>query len=78
LENESISFYPNPVLDYLTIQLPENWSGKVFLTDLLGKQLFEQENPNQIELNDYSNGNYILTFRNSKGSKFSKMIRINH
>ena len=78
LENESISYFPNPVSDYLTIQLPENWSGKVYLTDLLGKQLFEQENSTQIELNDYSNGNYILTFRNSKGSKLSKIITINH
>ena len=48
------------------------------MTDLLGKQLFEQENPTQIELSDYSNGNYILTFKNSKGSKLSKIITINH
>lgn len=42
---KTFNFYPNPVNEYLTIQLPENFNGKtgVIVTDVNGRQVINQQ-----------------------------------
>lgn len=74
----SISFYPNPVKDILTI---ENYNyTKASVYSMLGQLLDVRLNNNssnvsQINMSDFSNGMYILVLENETGAKTIKIIK---
>lgn len=79
-ENEfnSISYYPNPVRDILTI---DNFNySKISVYSILGQLLDiklndSSSNTSQINMGNYSNGMYILVLENETGSKTIKIIK---
>ncbi len=82
-ENElknSISIYPNPVSDKITISLSNQASKESFvsLIDMTGKVVYSQNvnNTNKItiDVRGFSKGNYILTSQNQKQSHSQKII----
>ncbi|WP_320814895.1 alpha/beta fold hydrolase [Flavobacterium sp.] len=77
-EFNSISYYPNPVKDILTI---ENYNySKASVYSILGQLLSVKSNENnssssQINMSNYSNGIYILVLENELGTKTIKVIK---
>lgn len=74
LENESISFYPNPSNDKIYIDLPQNWQGQIKIIDLIGNELVNTTNSNEIEINHLKAGNYLIQFISKNGSSVTKKI----
>ena len=74
----SISYYPNPVKNILTI---ENYNyTKASIYSILGQLLDVKLNENnsnisQINMSNYANGMYILVFENETGAKTIKVIK---
>lgn len=74
----SISYYPNPVRDILTI---DNYNySKISIYSVLGQLLDVKLNDNssntsQINMENYSNGLYILVLENENGAKTIKVIK---
>ena len=64
LDNLFIKTYPNPVTDYLMIEINETLVGKnYFVTDVAGKLLISgsfEKTINQIDFNQYASGSYML------------------
>jgi hypothetical protein len=79
---ENVSFevrvYPNPFDDQLTIELDEQLTTTVRITDVNGKMLV-QDNLNvqewTISTLDWANGMYIVTLENERGMKSLKLIK---
>lgn len=79
---ENVSFevrvYPNPFDDQLTIELDEQLTTTVRITDVNGKMLV-QDNLNvqewTISTSDWANGMYIVTLENERGMKSLKLIK---
>lgn len=77
-ENE-INIYPNPVIDYLNIDIPEDYSSKNItfsIVDITGKQLKEitpEKKALSVDLRGLQNGIYFIqNTLNSKPFKFVK------
>ncbi len=77
--NITISMYPNPVNDKLTVQLPDNnENANIVITDITGKQvLSENKNGKLFEFNtsDLTKGMYFITVKNSKGTVTKKFVK---
>jgi len=75
LDNLFIKTYPNPVTDYLMIEINETLVGKnYFVTDVAGKLLISgsfEKTINQIDFNQYASGSYML-YINEQTFKFIK------
>lgn len=75
-ENEllSIEVYPNPVVDYLTIQ---GETGEIFLRDINGNLILSQEhnNTSKVDMKDLASGIYFLELINSKGKAIQKITK---
>lgn len=57
----NITFYPNPTTDFLNIQNPSKVAiDKVFVTDLTGKKVLEQNNANQVNVANLAKGLYVV------------------
>jgi hypothetical protein len=73
-----VRVYPNPFDDQLTIELDEQLTTTVRITDLNGKMLV-QDNLNvqewTISTSDWANGMYIVTLENERGMKSLKLIK---
>ncbi|HFA51795.1 MAG TPA: T9SS type A sorting domain-containing protein [Bacteroidetes bacterium] len=66
IKNE-LHIYPNPVGDYLKIDIPENigkYSLQVF--DVFGKEIFRAENDLEIDVSGFLDGVYFLKLRSGK------------
>lgn len=71
-KNEEIKLFPNPIDDYLHLELPTNWLGKEIelqIFDVLGNQFYYQKNNldskiQEIELSHLSKGIYFITASN--------------
>jgi hypothetical protein len=76
LERKSISIYPNPVQNTLTIDNQDVING-ITITDITGKIVFKSENNNQKTLNvDFLNkGIYILTVETDTYTGTTKFIK---
>ncbi len=75
LDNLFIKTYPNPVTDYLMIEINETLVGKnYFVTDVAGKLLISgsfEKTINQIDFNQYASGSYMIHI-NEQTFKFIK------
>jgi hypothetical protein len=77
---EVLSIYPNPTNSTITIDLGESITDNatIEIIDLLGKNLYLKEvstKTNQINLEKFSNGIYIVKFSNSNGIITRKIIK---
>ena len=70
--------FPNPVKDYLTINLENNQNTELSLYDIQGRKVLNQnlEMQNEIFLGDLNNGIYVLNLSNDFGNQTMK-IKIN-
>ncbi len=70
--NSNINIYPNPFTNELNIENFSSFSGKIQLTDIVGKILFETyiKNEQQIKINNLNNlekGHYVLKILDLEG-----------
>ena len=56
----NISVYPNPTTDYLNIKISGSASFNVNIYDLNGKLLKSEKNNTSIQIQDLTNGLYIV------------------
>ncbi len=71
------SFYPNPAIDKINIQLANISSGKIFITDNTGRKILEKNfNDSHVELNvsTIPTGFYFLSVQNGEGMFSRKII----
>jgi hypothetical protein len=74
----TISVYPNPATDHITIVLPENVDHAVFmLYDIQGKMLIKQEVSNQdmVLMSNFANSIYIYNVRTEKQNYQGKIVK---
>lgn len=73
---EEVSIYPNPVSDFLFIDLPQNEPVDVCLSSALGVELFcEKHSANaSIDMRLYPEAIYLLQIKSAKGSVSKKIV----
>ena len=73
-----VKIYPNPVSDFLQIELPENEKVAVFMFNIQGKIIFSKEiyGTTAIDLQNFKSGIYILKVKNSRQICTQKIIKI--
>jgi len=64
---QDLIIYPNPAIDQLNIQLPENQSGHLWIFDMTGSIVFQQkytasEQQVSVDLHSYPTGTYQVEF----------------
>ena len=77
-ENQVFKLFPNPAQNLLNI-ISDNPIGKVEITDMSGKKLYEYNfnvTTAQINTSNLSSGIYILTYSKKDGSRNSQKIVI--
>jgi hypothetical protein len=78
IETSTITIYPNPATDNITIVLPENVHRAIFtLYDMQGKVLIQQQINNQdaVSVNKLAAGIYIYNIKTEKENHTGKIIR---
>lgn len=74
----TLQVYPNPATDYVTVQLPNNTSGKVSIYSITGKLLIQKtvnvQKEFRLNTNTLTKGVYMLSFENETTKKVSKLI----
>lgn len=71
-----ISVYPNPARVFLNIENPSEIAiDKVFVTDMTGKKVLEQNNATQINVQNLAKGIYVLEAYSGKERMQSKFIK---
>ncbi len=81
LEIGNLHYYPNPVNDILSINLPSKESYDIILMDIFGNQniIFEDiQNILEIDVKNYKNGIYLLQVVQNKNLLSTKKVIINH
>ena len=66
--------YPNPINDFLNIEISNYQNYVVSLVDEIGRVLFEGKDTKYIETNSFSNGVYYLKIESKTFSKIKKVI----
>lgn len=78
-EMEKISFYPNPVKDVLTLDIPEKFlDSQITIYNAFGQKVKEEKlsvKNAKIQLNDLNSGVYIYTILNSGLKASGKLIK---
>ncbi|MDR2235980.1 MAG: T9SS type A sorting domain-containing protein [Chryseobacterium sp.] len=70
----SISIYPNPVSDVLTIKSKEKINN-IEIFDISGRKMNVNLNNNKIDVQHLSSGSYIINFETSEGRITEKFIK---
>jgi len=73
LLNGKFSYYPNPVEDYLHINLDETFQAKVF--SINGSLLVDVKNEKTIDISNFSSGTYILQIQIEDKIYSSKILK---
>jgi hypothetical protein len=73
-KNADVLIYPNPASDHINIQTSLIKIHTVYLTDISGKVLYSTNQVLSINIEEYTNGIYILKFETDKGVVFKKLI----
>lgn len=76
LNDFGIQVYPNPVNDYLTIELANNENTNITLINTLGEVVLKQQinNSENLELSNLAKGIYFLSIENVTGKATQKII----
>lgn len=78
-ELSSLAVYPNPTSSILTIENPESLELQFTLTNMEGKLLLQNQlrtSNQEINLENLSQGNYILVFKNKNEQKSFNIQKI--
>lgn len=76
IENEAVLVFPNPVEDYIHLQIGENISDFVMeLYDMQGRRLIRSENKTAVNVRALPSGTYILQINTNKGTQFQKVVK---
>jgi len=79
INNSSISIYPNPTENNITVDLGDEKATKISLLDAQGKLVFQLNDNIQsktiINLNDYSKGIYMLKIESNSTSNVYKVFK---
>ena len=76
MDDESILVFPNPVEDYIYLQIEDNQSDfSCELYDIQGKRLIKQDNVSSINVSSLPSGTYILQINTNKGTQFQKVVK---
>ena len=86
VENESVAtifnFYPNPTRDKIKIDWPAYTSGKLTIYNMNGHIYYEEDilgvRTKLIDVSQFPNANYFVTFTNTEGVYSSKRLIIIH
>ena len=86
VENESVAtifnFYPNPTRDKIKIDWPAYTNGKLTIYDMSGHIYYEEDilgvRTKLIDVSQFPNANYFVTFTNTEGVYSSKRLIIIH
>ena len=76
IENGSVSVFPNPVEDYIYLQIgdsPSDFSCELY--DMQGRLLQKQKNKAVMNVSALPSGTYILQINTAKGSQFQKVVK---
>lgn len=74
----SFSVFPNPTKDSARIVFDDNFNGEIFICDETGKILMTKKVKTEaidVNLQDFSNGTYIITAKNKKETISKKIIK---
>ncbi|MBJ7429666.1 MAG: T9SS type A sorting domain-containing protein, partial [Bacteroidia bacterium] len=71
-----ISIYPNPVSDFINIDLTNNQPTKVSLVNILGTQIIHKSmtTSEKLDVSNFGKGIYFLLIENSTGKATQKII----
>ncbi len=71
-QNLPISIYPNPVSDYITVDLKDNNIYECSISDITGRNVLKTtiQNRTNISLQQLPNGLYYITLSNTHGNKW--------
>ena len=76
---ESIDFYPNPVLNMLTLQLPEGFQGaEASIFDITGKLIVNKTlylPQEKIDMSNFNSGMYFLNLQSNDSNHTYKLIK---
>lgn len=79
-EQKSIEIYPNPVIDKLNLHIPiEHTDGILTIYNLVGQQVYQSLIPNiinQIDISNYPNGPYFISYNKNLIMQYYKIIKI--
>ena len=76
IDNEPIQVFPNPVEDYLYLQIGDrNSNFSCELYDMQGKLLKKQKDNAVMNVSSLSSGTYILQINTNKGTQFQKVVK---
>ena len=76
VENESVSVFPNPVEDYIHLQIGDNLSDfSCELYDMQGRLLQKHKNKDVVNVSALPSGTYILQIQTDKGTQFQKVVK---
>jgi len=78
LESNSIKISPNPTTGLLQIELPEGQVAKILVSSMNGQVLLQQEidSVDQINLNGFPAGIYLLVIRGESGRWIRKVVKL--
>lgn len=72
---ETVKIYPNPVHDFINIELPKDYKNfKVEISDMNGRLLLNAENEKRMNTSALTNGAYIVTVKSDKNTITRKII----
>lgn len=75
----SLSIYPNPAFDYLSVKVPENFSRSAKLNiricSLSGSTLIQTDCPDYIPVGDLPSGTYLTVIETEKSRNMAKWIK---
>ncbi|MCI2228462.1 aryl-sulfate sulfotransferase [Polaribacter sp. MSW13] len=78
IDKEDVDFvniYPNPVKDFININIPDNKDYKVEVFNLLGKKIMEVNNQNKIDFSQQTGGVYFLKVKSENKIKVIKILK---
>ena len=76
-DQDIFSFYPNPVVDQLTVFSEKESAYSIQISDLLGREIYSSptiQNDNIINLKYFASGIYLLHFRNGANNLVKKIV----
>lgn len=75
-DGEDFAIFPNPVTDFIQIQLGNRSVDAIAITDMTGRIIIRKQikNNEQIDLSALQKGNYIITITDSSGTTINKKI----
>jgi hypothetical protein len=79
VNKENVSIYPNPAVDQLTIELPNDVQGEVEIYDMLGSMVRSDRlnsARNVIDMSDLSAGQYIYRIKTDNTTLNGKVMKI--